>query len=207
MIKRMIRNKSFFPRREELEDELDEEVVSVLKGDCEKTDSSMGKVEYSITYKKCKNNNSFTWVSVFSTIYTFMEKTVVLVKPDGVQRGLIGEIITRFERKGLRLAGLKMISLGDAILDEWYAHHKDKSFFPDLKSYMMSYPVVAMLWEGLDAAVTVRKLIGITKARDAEPGTIRGDFAMSQQYNLIHASESVDAARKEEALIFTENLS
>jgi nucleoside-diphosphate kinase len=134
-----------------------------------------------------------------------MEKTVVLVKPDGVQRGLIGEIITRFERKGLRLAGLKMISLGDATLDEWYAHHKDKSFFPDLKSYMMSYPVVAMLWEGLDAAVTVRKLIGITKARDAEPGTIRGDFAMSQQYNLIHASENSEIAQKEEKLLFTED--
>lgn len=133
------------------------------------------------------------------------ERTVVLVKPDGVQRGLIGEIIHRFERKGLRLAGLKMISLSDAILDEWYAHHKDKAFFPDLKSYMQSYPVVAMLWEGIDAALTVRKMIGITKARDAEPGTIRGDFAMSQQYNLIHASESMEAARKEEALIFVED--
>lgn len=133
------------------------------------------------------------------------ERTVVLVKPDGVQRGLIGEIMARFERKGMRLAGLKMISLGDATLDEWYAHHKDKSFFPDLKSYMMSYPVVAMLWEGLDAATTVRKMIGITLARNAEPGTIRGDFAMSQQYNLIHASESPEAARREEALIFAEN--
>lgn len=133
------------------------------------------------------------------------EKTVVLVKPDGVQRGLIGEIMTRFERKGLRLAGLKMISLGDATLDEWYMHHKDKPFFGDLKSYMMSYPVVAMLWEGLDAPTVVRKMIGVTRARDAEPGTIRGDFAMSQQYNLIHASESPEAARKEEALIFSEN--
>lgn len=133
------------------------------------------------------------------------ERTVVLVKPDGVQRGLIGEIMARFEKKGMRLAGLKMISLGDATLDEWYAHHKDKSFFPDLKSYMMSYPVVAMLWEGLDAATTVRKMVGITLARNAEPGTIRGDFAMSQQYNLIHASESPEAARREEALIFTEN--
>lgn len=133
-----------------------------------------------------------------------MEKTVVLVKPDGVQRGLIGEIISRFERKGLRLAGLKMISLNDAILDEWYVHHKDKSFFPDLKSYMMAYPVVAMLWEGLEAVSTVRTMIGITKAREAAPGTIRGDFAMSQQYNLIHASEDVNAANKEEALIFDE---
>lgn len=133
------------------------------------------------------------------------ERTVVLVKPDGVQRGLIGEITTRFERKGMRLAGLKMISLSDATLDEWYAHHKDKAFFPDLKNYMKSYPVIAMLWEGLDAAVTVRKMVGITLARNAEPGTIRGDFAMSQQYNLIHASESLEAARKEEALIFKED--
>jgi nucleoside-diphosphate kinase len=134
-----------------------------------------------------------------------MEQTVVLVKPDGVQRGLIGEIIQRFEHKGLKLAAIKMISLNDAILDEWYAHHKDKPFFPALKSYMQSYPVVAMLWEGIDVALTVRKMIGITKARDAEPGTIRGDFAMSQQYNLIHASESSDAAARERKIIFTKD--
>lgn len=132
-----------------------------------------------------------------------MEQTVVLVKPDGVQRGLIGKIISRFEDKGFRLAAMKMISLNDAILDEWYVHHKDRSFFPDLKRYMMSYPIVAMLWEGVDAAATVRTMIGITKAREAAPGTIRGDFAMSQQYNLIHASESTEAAEKESALIFT----
>ena len=131
-----------------------------------------------------------------------MERSVILVKPDGVQRGLIGEIIHRFERKGIKLVGLKMISLDDAILDEWYAHHKDKPFFGELKSYMKSYPVVAMLWEGKDAVATVRKMIGVTLARDAEPGTIRGDFAMSQQYNLIHASESVEIARKEEKLVF-----
>ena len=117
---------------------------------------------------------------------------------------MVGEIVSRFEKKGLRLAGIKMISLSDALLDEWYAHHKDKSFFPDLKSYMKSYPVVAMLWEGLEAVSTVRTMIGITKAREAAPGTIRGDLAMSQQYNLIHASEHVDAALKEEALIFDE---
>ncbi len=132
-----------------------------------------------------------------------METTVVLVKPDGVQRNLIGEIIHRFERKGLHLVGLKMISLTDEVLDEWYVHHKDKPFFPSLKAYMQSYPVVAMLWSGIDAAVTVRKMIGITKARDAEPGTIRGDFAMSQQYNLIHASETSQDAAKEQDLIFS----
>ncbi|HSX40206.1 MAG TPA: nucleoside-diphosphate kinase, partial [Candidatus Saccharimonadales bacterium] len=132
-----------------------------------------------------------------------MERSIVLVKPDGVQRGLVGEVIHRFERKGLRLAGVKMISLSDALLDEWYAHHKDKPFFPGLKSYMKSYPVVAMVWEGLDAVTAIRKMIGITKARDAEPGTIRGDFAMSQQYNLIHASETAEIAKKEEELMFS----
>jgi len=131
-----------------------------------------------------------------------MERSVALVKPDGVQRGLIGEVIHRFERKGLKLIGLKMISLNDVILDEWYAHHKDKSFFGGLKTYMKSYPVIAMLLEGKDVVTTIRKMIGITKARDAEPGTIRGDFAMSQQYNLVHASESIEIAKKEEMLVF-----
>src|SRR5579863_2843937 len=134
-----------------------------------------------------------------------MEQTVVLVKPDGVQRGLVGEIISRFEHKGLKLASIKMISLTDAILDEWYAHHKDKPFFPGLKSYMKSYPVVAMLWEGIDVVSTVRTMIGITKAREALPGTIRGDFAMSQQYNLIHASENGEAAEREQGIMFNEN--
>ncbi len=132
-----------------------------------------------------------------------MEQTVVLVKPDGVQRGLIGEIISRFEHKGLKLSSIKMVSLTDAILDEWYVHHKDKPFFPGLKSYMKSYPIVAMLWEGVEAVSTVRTMIGITKAREASPGTIRGDFAMSQQYNLIHASENIEAAERERKIIFT----
>ncbi len=132
-----------------------------------------------------------------------MERSVVLVKPDGLQRSLVGEIIARFEKKGLRLAAIKMVSLTDGILDQWYSHHKDEPFFPKLKSYMQSAPVVAMVWEGTDVVVTIRKMIGITKAREANPGTIRGDFAMSQQYNLIHASESIEAAEKELKLIFT----
>lgn len=131
-----------------------------------------------------------------------MEKSVVLVKPDGLQRGLVGEIIHRFERKGLRLAAIKMIALDDAILDEWYVHHKNKPFFGSLKSYMKSYPVIAMLWEGVEAVSAIRQLIGITKAREAEPGSIRGDFAMSQQYNLIHASENSEIAQKEEKIMF-----
>lgn len=129
----------------------------------------------------------------------------MLVKPDGVQRGLIGEIIHRFERKGLKLSALKMISLDDALINEWYAHHKDKPFFPGLKSYMSSYPIIAMVWEGAGAVGTVRKMIGITKARDAEPGTVRGDFAMSQQYNLVHASEDAEIAKNEINIMFNEN--
>ncbi len=134
-----------------------------------------------------------------------MEQSVVIVKPDGVQRGLIGEVIHRFERKGLKLVGIKMISLEDSLLEEWYVHHKDKPFFPGLRDYMKSYPVVAMLWEGYEAIETIRKMTGVTKSRAAEPGTIRGDFGMSQQYNLIHASENKDAADKEKGLMFAPN--
>jgi nucleoside-diphosphate kinase len=131
-----------------------------------------------------------------------MERTVVLVKPDGVQRGLIGSIINRFERKGLKLCGLKMITLDDGVLDQWYAHHKDKPFFRELKKFMRSAPVVAMVWEGLEAVVAVRKIVGTTKARGAEAGTIRGDFGMSGSHNLIHASDSSQSAKKELKLIF-----
>ncbi len=131
-----------------------------------------------------------------------MQRSVVLVKPDGVQRGLIGEIVTRFERKGLKLVGLKMMYLTDEILDQWYVHHKEKPFFGSLKHFMMSSPIVAMLWEGYESIDTVRKLVGITKGREAECGSIRGDFAMSQSNNLIHASDSVEGAKKELDLVF-----
>lgn len=134
-----------------------------------------------------------------------MEKTVVLVKPDALQRGLTGEIIQRFDRKGLKLVGIKMLKLTDEILDEWYVHHKDKSFFSNLKSFMEWTPIVAMVWEGLDAITTVRKIVGITKGREAEAGSIRGDFGMSGSQNLIHASDSSQAAKKELKLIFRNN--
>lgn len=129
-------------------------------------------------------------------------QTAVLVKPDGLQRGLIGEIISRFERKGLKLVGLKMVQMTDKMLSEWYAEHKDKSFFGDLKSFMGSMPIVAMAWEGVDAVPVVRKLVGTTLGREAEAGSIRGDFGMSQQMNLIHASSSGDDAEREIAIVF-----
>lgn len=132
-----------------------------------------------------------------------MQRTVVLVKPDGLQRGLIGEIVARFERKGLKLVGLKMMRLNDELLDTWYAHHKDKSFFADLKSFMTWTPIIAMVWEGQEAISAVRKLVGATKGYEAEAGSIRGDFAMSGSQNLIHASDEATNAEKEIGLIFT----
>jgi nucleoside-diphosphate kinase len=131
-----------------------------------------------------------------------MERSVVLIKPDGVQRGLVGSIMTRFERKGLKLVGLKMMNLNDPILDTWYEHHKGKPFFEGLKNFMKSAPIVAMLWEGVEAVNAVRKITGITKAREAEAGSIRGDYGMSQQLNLIHCSDSLENAQKEEKLCF-----
>ena len=134
-----------------------------------------------------------------------LTRTAVLVKPDGLQRGLIGEIIGRFERKGLKLIGLKMVRMSDDMLDQWYVEHKDKSFFEDLKSFMGSMPIVAMTWEGIDAVPVVRKLVGTTLGREAEGGSIRGDFGMSQQMNLIHASSSNEDAEREIAIVFGED--
>ncbi|MFZ5376613.1 MAG: nucleoside-diphosphate kinase [Patescibacteria group bacterium] len=129
-------------------------------------------------------------------------KTAVLVKPDGLQRGLIGEIISRFERKGLKLVGIKMVSMTDEMLSEWYVEHRDKSFFGDLKSFMGSMPIVAMAWQGIDAVPVVRKLVGTTLGREAEAGSIRGDFGMSQQFNLIHASSNNSDAEREIKIVF-----
>lgn len=129
----------------------------------------------------------------------------MLVKPDGLQRGLVGEIVSRFERKGLKLAGIKMLVLTDEILEDWYVHHKDKSFFKDLKKFMTWTPIVAMVWEGLECIPAVRKIVGITTGREAEAGSIRGDLGMSGSQNLIHASDSVESAEKELNLIFKED--
>lgn len=126
-----------------------------------------------------------------------MEKTLVLLKPDSLQRGLVGEIIHRFEIKGLKIVGLKMITVSDALVEEHYAHHIDKPFFAGLKAFMQSSPLVAIVLEGLDSVSTVRTMAGVTKAREAAFGTIRGDFGMSVQANLIHVSEDKEAAEEE----------
>ena len=132
-------------------------------------------------------------------------RTAVLIKPDGLQRGLTGEIIDRFEQKGLKLVALKMTYMTDNMLDDWYEEHKDKDFFSDLKDFMGSMPIVAMVWQGIDAVPVVRKLVGTTLGREAEAGSIRGDYGMSQQFNLIHASSSDEAASKEIEVVFDED--
>ncbi len=134
-----------------------------------------------------------------------MQRSAVLVKPDGLQRGLIGEIISRFERKGLKLVGMKMVYLTDEQLSEWYIEHREKPFFPNLKEFMQTHPIVAMVWEGVDAIPTIRKLVGTTSGREAEAGSIRGDLAMSKQLNLIHASSSMEDAKREVSIIFKDN--
>jgi nucleoside-diphosphate kinase len=132
-----------------------------------------------------------------------MEKILILVKPDGVQRGLIGEIISRFERKGLKLIGLKMMTLDDVILDSHYAHLSDKPFFTDIKDFMKSSPIVAMAWEGGAGAVAaVRIIVGPTKGQEAPAGTIRGDFGLSGSNNIVHASDSVDNGEAEVGRFF-----
>ncbi len=121
-----------------------------------------------------------------------MERTLVILKPSTVIRGLIGEVITRFERKGLHLVGMKMIQLSDEILNEHYAHLSQKSFFQRIKDSMKITPVIVCCWEGVDAVQVVRNMAGVTNGRNAAQGTIRGDFSVSTQENIIHASDSVE---------------
>ncbi len=134
-----------------------------------------------------------------------MEKTLVILKPCTIQRGLIGEIISRFERKGLQLAGLKMIWLTDNILSEHYAHLKEKPFFQRIKDAMSVCPVIVCCWEGVDAIQVVRQLTGATNGRNAQPGTIRGDFSMSVQENIVHASDSPETAAIELKRFFNDD--
>ena len=134
-----------------------------------------------------------------------MEKTLVILKPSCVQRALMGEVISRFEKKGLRLAGMKMMQLTDTILNEHYAHLKERPFFQRVKDSMQICPVVVQCWEGIDAAKVVRSLIGVTNGREAAAGTVRGDFSVSAQENIVHASDSAESARIELKRFFADN--
>jgi nucleoside-diphosphate kinase len=131
-----------------------------------------------------------------------VEQTVILIKPDGVEKHIIGKIIDRFESKGLVVKAIKMVRLTQSILDKWYAHHKDKPFFADLSRFMMERPVVAFILEGENAVQKAFDICGPTDPADAKPGTIRRDFAESKQRNVVHRSDSPEAAKKEIALLF-----
>ncbi|MBR2552415.1 MAG: nucleoside-diphosphate kinase [Erysipelotrichaceae bacterium] len=132
------------------------------------------------------------------------ERTYIMLKPDCVKRGLIGEVIARIERRGYRIADMKMINLSEAILREHYAHIADKPFFPETLNYMTSGPVVAMIVEGENAIEGMRLLMGPTRFGAAQPGTIRGDYATSTTYNIIHGSDAPETATVEIKRFFGE---
>ncbi|MFH1012801.1 MAG: nucleoside-diphosphate kinase [Candidatus Peregrinibacteria bacterium] len=134
-----------------------------------------------------------------------MERTLVLIKPDAIQRGLIGEVTKRFENKGLKLVGMKMMTLDEAIILEHYAHLADKPFFKSIQKFMQSTPIITQCWEGVEAIEAVRLITGITKARSADAGSIRGDLGMGFQCNVIHASDSASTAKREIKRFFKED--
>jgi len=131
-----------------------------------------------------------------------MERTLIILKPDAVQRGLCGQILTRFENKGLQIAGLKFIKIPRETAEAHYAPHKGKGFYEGLVKFMTSSPVVVVALEGKNAIAIARKLMGATFGSNAEPGTIRGDFGVSNSFNLIHGSDSLESAAKELGLFF-----
>jgi len=134
-----------------------------------------------------------------------MERTYLMVKPDGVQRGLIGEIVGRFERKGLKLVGAKLMTVSTERAEKHYAEHKGKEFYGKLLEFITSGPVFAMVWEGDEAVGLSRAMIGKTNALEAAPGTIRSDFGIHTRLNLIHGSDSVENAEREIAIFFEED--
>jgi len=131
-----------------------------------------------------------------------MERTLIIFKPDAVQRGLCGEILTRFERKGLQLVGIKLMRIPEALAEKHYESHKGKGFYEGLVKFMTSSPVVVLALEGKDAIAIARKMMGATFGSKAEPGTIRGDYGVSNSFNLIHGSDSSEAAQRELGLFF-----
>lgn len=134
-----------------------------------------------------------------------MERTLIIAKPDAVQRGLVGEIIKRLEAKGLKLIGLKMARLDEAILRLHYAEHVDKPFYEGLEEFMKSSPVILMAWEGFECVDSVRTLVGATNPRQAAPGSIRGDLAIGVGRNLIHASDSKASGQREVGNFFVKD--
>ncbi|HVC38641.1 MAG TPA: nucleoside-diphosphate kinase [Candidatus Dormibacteraeota bacterium] len=133
-----------------------------------------------------------------------MERTLVLIKPDGVQRGLVGELVGRFERRGLHLAGLKLAALSRELAEQHYEEHRDRPFFAAVIDFITSSPVVAMVWEGPNSVAMVRSMMGPTNPATAAPGTIRGDFGIDIGQNVIHGSDSPSRAEQEIAIFFNQ---
>lgn len=133
-----------------------------------------------------------------------MERTFIMVKPNGVERGLVGEVVARFERRGFRLCGLKALRIDQALAERHYAEHVGKPFFESLVAFITSGPVVAMVWEGREAIKVARAMMGVTDSADAAPGTIRGDFSLSKEENVVHGSDGPESAVREIALFFAE---
>jgi len=131
-----------------------------------------------------------------------VERTFVMVKPNGVARGLVGEIVGRFERRGFRLRGMKLLRIDRELAERHYAEHAGKPFFDDLVSFITSGPVVAMVWEGREAITVARTMMGVTDPIEAAPGTIRGDLALSKEENVIHGSDGPESAAREIGLFF-----
>lgn len=134
-----------------------------------------------------------------------MEQTFIIIKPCAIRRDLIGEIIHRFEMKGLQMCGIKMMQLDDKILDEHYAHLKERSYFQRIKNSMMKTPVIVSVWKSIDCVQIAREMAGCTNGREAARGTIRGDYSVSIQENIIHTSDSVENAKVEIARFFKED--
>jgi nucleoside-diphosphate kinase len=130
------------------------------------------------------------------------ESTFIMVKPDGVSRGLVGEVIRRLERKGLRLEKIRMLTIDEALARRHYAEHSEKPFFPELLDFVISGPVVAMEWSGEEAVAVARALVGATDPKKANPGTIRGDYGLAVTHNLVHGSDSLESASRELGLFF-----
>ena len=133
-----------------------------------------------------------------------MERTFVMVKPNGVARGLVGEVVARFERRGFQLRGMKALRIDMALAERHYAEHVEKPFFPSLAAFITSGPVVAMVWEGRNAVAVARAMMGVTDSAEAAPGTIRGDFSLSKEENVVHGSDSLESAAREIGLFFDE---
>lgn len=133
------------------------------------------------------------------------EKSLIIIKPDAIQRNLIGEIVSRLEKKGLKIVGMKMMNVEDTVLEEHYAHIKDKPFFPGIRDFMKACPVVVLAVVGINAISAIRLLVGPTKAWEANAGTLRGDFSLSTQSNIVHASDSIESGEVEVKRFFTDD--